>query len=78
MSGLPGYDQWLGRHQHYPVHVTCECGEEWDDEYEEEYGQGWLHAHEQCPACGSDEINIDPWDDVDIAEARARARGDDF
>ena len=47
------HDTWLARGRRYPVHVTCECDNEWEDTYEEEYGAGWLVTHEECPKCGA-------------------------
>jgi hypothetical protein len=54
------YDSYLARHRRYPVEVTCrKCAENdietsWLDEYEEEYGQGWLNGQEECRVCGAD------------------------
>ena len=77
---MSDYDRYLAAHSKYPARVTCMCGEEWDDVYEEEYGAGSLTVHEECPKCGAggEDLSVDPMDQQDIEERKAEARGDDF
>ena len=66
------------RHRHYPVVLTCDvCEIEFDGEYEEEYGQGWT-SPEECPKCGNQELEMEEMDELDVAERKAEARGEDF
>jgi predicted Zn-ribbon and HTH transcriptional regulator len=76
---VTAHDRHLARYRSYPVRAVCtDCGHEWDDSYREEYGQGWLEAHEQCPECGSASIDTSELDDEDIAGGGGGARGEDF
>jgi hypothetical protein len=78
---MTAHDRYLARHMTYPVVVTCrKCDEQWDDQYEEEYGQGWLQVREQCYRCGAtgDDLQIGEMDELDIEERRLEARGEDF
>lgn len=65
-----------------PVHVTCPCGEEWDDGmvYESDTGASYLHDHEECPKCGTggQELAVEDLDALDIAERILEARGERF
>lgn len=78
---MTAHDRYLARYMTYPVVVTCrKCGAEWDDQYEEEYGQGALLVREQCYRCGAagDHLQIGEMDELDIEERRLEARGEDF
>lgn len=65
-----------------PVRVVCPCGEEWDDGmvYESDTGASYLGAHEECPRCGTgaSDLRVEELDELDIAERRLEARGEDF
>lgn len=75
------YDRWAtgGRPSSYPCRCVCtDCGKEWDDTYQEEYGTGTLETHENCPQCGGDNIDATELDALDIEERKLTARGEDF
>jgi Zn finger protein HypA/HybF involved in hydrogenase expression len=72
------YQGWLGRHAEVPVHIRCKCGEEWDGTEVSEEGAAWLEPREDCPKCGSTELETDELDALDIEERRLEARGVDF
>ena len=68
-----------GRYSSVHVRVECrDCGHAWDGASVNEYGQGWLEPHEECPSCGSGELDVSDLDALDIEERRLEARGEDF
>ena len=76
---MSAHDRHLAGFTSVPVRVVCvDCGDEWDGLYVQEYGQGSLEPHEECPKCGSTALEATDLDEQDIAERRAEARGEDF
>ena len=76
---MSAHDRYLADHYGYPVRAICQdCGEEWDDQFTSEYGQGSLTDHEDCPKCGGTRIEFDQLDEIDIQERKLEARGIDF
>lgn len=78
MTWQSNYDAWAtgGRYSKFPVRVVCtDCGEEWDGDSVSEYGAGWLEPHEDCPKCGSTNLDTEELDALDISERRAEASG---
>lgn len=75
---MSAHDAYLAGHSSHPVRIRCECGEEWDGTQVSEYGAGWLEPREDCPKCGSTELELDELDELDIAERRLEARGENF
>lgn len=62
----------------FPAVVTClECGHDFDGEIQTEYGRSVV-VPEDCPHCGSQELDAVEMDRVDIDERRLEARGVDF
>jgi Zn finger protein HypA/HybF involved in hydrogenase expression len=76
---MSAHDRYLANRSSRPVHVLCKnCGQSWDDTYTEEYGAGWFEKHEDCPECGSTDLDSSELDEIDIQERRLEARGEDF
>lgn len=76
---MSAHDAHLAGHRSTPVRIECRgCGHAWDGGYVEEYGAGWLEPVEDCPQCGSMELDTSDLDEVDIEERRLESRGEDF
>ena len=76
---MSAHDRHLAGFRHSAVMARClACGEEFDADLVEEYGQSWTDP-EECPKCGaSDRIEVDTLSDLDIQERRLEAKGIDF
>jgi Zn finger protein HypA/HybF involved in hydrogenase expression len=75
---MSAHDRHLAGYRSEPVAVECrECGHGWDDCLVTEYGMSGTETDE-CPQCGSQELDIAALDDLDISERKAAARGEDF
>lgn len=75
---MSAHDRYLAGARSYPVDILCRsCDNSFSGVYEEEYGAG-LTDPEECPECGSTDLDVEAMSDQDIAERKARARGEDF
>lgn len=76
---MSAHDRYLANYHRRPVRIECrECGHSWDGDQVEEYGAAWFEPHEDCPSCGSTELDAADLDALDIEERRLEARGIDF
>lgn len=60
---LDRLDAWItsGRYSNEPVDFECqECGYEWAGTVESEYGSAEYAPHDECPNCGSDDLDYSP------------------
>jgi Zn finger protein HypA/HybF involved in hydrogenase expression len=75
---MSAHDRHLTGYSSFAVDITCRsCDHSFDGTETSEYGTGWLEP-EECPQCGSNELETSPMSDYDIAERKAEARGEDF
>lgn len=78
-ADMSAHDRYLMAHSKHHVRVECrDCGHAWDDFEVSEYGAAWLESHEDCPSCGSTELDVSELDELDIQERILEARGEDF
>lgn len=76
---MSGHGRYLAGIRSTPVRVVCvDCGEEWDGTARQEEGTGWLEPREDCAKCGSTALDATELDEIDIAERKLEARGEDF
>lgn len=74
---MSAHDSWLAKPMRVPVRLACnDCEREQDGTLVSEYGQSWTEP-EEC-GCGTPWTIIDELDELDIAERRLEARGEDF
>jgi Zn finger protein HypA/HybF involved in hydrogenase expression len=76
---VTAHERYLAGYRTHAVDIECrDCGHEWEGTQVTEYGMWWLEPHEECPQCGSMELDAADVDEQDIQERKAEARGEDF
>jgi rRNA maturation endonuclease Nob1 len=73
---MTAHDRYLAGYRTHAVDVECRgCGHSWEATHVTEYGLSWLEPHDECPSCGSTELDVADVDEADAAERRAAANG---